>query len=145
MPGRRKLVTKFGRNRRCCPKTCPHLKTDSLNKIRLRCGYSGEFPGYVESIYKVLANQEPCSIQLWKVAILAKMGPFGRVSWRAACATLLLGFKGRCWSKTCVCHISLSIQQILIKFTAFVYCMKILQIVKFDLICIMVAMVTDRS
>ena len=53
--------------------------------------------------------------------------------------------KGRCWSKTGVCHISLSIQQILIKFTAFVYCMKILQIVKFDLICIMVAMVTDRS
>ena len=53
--------------------------------------------------------------------------------------------KDRCWSKTGVCHISLSIQQILIKFTAPVYCMKILQIVKFDLICIMVAMVTDES
>ena len=43
------------------------------------------------------------------------------------------------------CHISLNIQQILIKFTPLVYCMNILQIVKFDLICIMVAMVTDKS
>ena len=51
--------------------------------------------------------------------------------------------KGRGWSKTGVCHISVNIQQILIKFTPLVYCMKILQIVKFDLICIMVAMVTD--
>ena len=53
--------------------------------------------------------------------------------------------KGRCWSKTGVCHISVNIQQILIKFTPLVNCMKILQIVKFDLICIMVAMVTDES
>ena len=36
-------------------------------------------------------------------------------------------------------------QQILIKFIPLVYCMKILRIVKFDLICIMVAMVTDKS
>ena len=36
-------------------------------------------------------------------------------------------------------------QQILIKFTPLVYSMKILRIVKFDLICIMVAMVTDKS
>ena len=43
------------------------------------------------------------------------------------------------------CHISLNIQQILIKFTPLVYCMNILQIVKFDIICIMVAMVTDKS
>ena len=34
---------------------------------------------------------------------------------------------------------------ILIKFKPLVYCMKILQIVKFDLICIMVAIVTDKS
>ena len=33
-----------------------------------------------------------------------------------------LSVKGRCWSKTGVCHISLSIQQILIKFTPLVYC-----------------------
>ena len=39
----------------------------------------------------------------------------------------------------------LSIQQILIKFTALVSCMKILQIAKFDLICIRDAMVTDES
>ena len=43
------------------------------------------------------------------------------------------------------CHISLNIEQILIKFTPLVYCMNILQIVKFDLICITFAMVTDKS
>ena len=55
------------------------------------------------------------------------------------------GFKGRCWSKTGVCHISVNIQQILIKFIPLVYCMKILKILKFDLICIMVDMVTEES
>ena len=54
-------------------------------------------------------------------------------------------FEGRCWSKTVVCHISLNIQHILIKFTPHIYCMKILQMVKFDLICIMVATVMDKS
>ena len=39
----------------------------------------------------------------------------------------------------------LSIQHILIKFTPLVYCMKLLKIVKFDLICIMVAMLTGKS
>ena len=53
--------------------------------------------------------------------------------------------KGSCWSKTGVCHIPLNIQQILIKFTPLVYCMKTLQIVKFDIICIMVAMLADKS
>ena len=60
--------------------------------------------------------------------------------------SLLLGpIKGRCWSKTGVCHISVNIQQILVKFTPLAYCVEILQIVKIDLICIMVAMVTDES
>ena len=50
-----------------------------------------------------------------------------------------------CWSNIGVCHISLSSHQILIKFTALVYCMNIFQSEKCDLICIMVAMVTDES
>ena len=87
MPAFCKLVRKFWRNRRCRPKCCPHLKTDSPKKIRPWRGYSEEFPGHVESIYKVLANQEPCSIQLWKVAILAKMVPC--VEWVGAMSALL--------------------------------------------------------
>ena len=52
---------------------------------------------------------------------------------------------GRCWSKTGVCHISFNIEQILFKLKTLVYCMNILEMVNFDLICTMVAMVTDKS
>ena len=52
---------------------------------------------------------------------------------------------GRCWSKTGLCHILFNIEQILFKFQTLVYSMTILQIVNVDLICIMVAMVTDKS
>ena len=48
-------------------------------------------------------------------------------------------------SNTVVCHISLTIQQSMVKFTPLIYSMKINQIVKFDLICIMGAMVTVKS
>ena len=52
--------------------------------------------------------------------------------------------KARGWSKTGIYHISLNIQQIMSKFTTLFYCVKIRKNMKIQLICIMVAMVTEN-
>ena len=54
-------------------------------------------------------------------------------------------FKGRGWSKTGVCHISVNNQWIFTKFSAVVHYVISHQIIKFQLICIIYAWISHNS